>query len=187
MKMFNRARRDGDDAVAGLAMTRLAIVESYNPNEYTARVLFQPENKLSGWLPVMTPWPGNGWGLYCPPAQGDQVQVHFQEGGLGTGLVCLRAYSNQAKPLAVNSGEFWLVHQTGAFLKLTNDGKVSINSNVELDVGNVGQQLHQLVTDALVGLFNGHTHGGVASGSSSTSTPNQQMGQGHLTQVLKGN
>ncbi len=187
MKAFNRARRDGDDAVAALAVPRLAVVDSYDPVHYAARVLFQPENKLSGWLPVMTPWPGNGWGLYCPPSPGDQVQVLFQEDGQGTGAVCLRTYSNQVRPLTVNSGEFWLVHQKGTFLKLTNDGKVLINSTVELDVGNLGQQLHQLVTDALVGLFNSHTHGGVASGSSSTAAPNQQMGQAQLTQFLRGN
>ena len=59
--------------------------------------------------------------------------------------------------------------------------------SVELDVGNLGQPLHQLVTDALVSLFNGHTHGGVAPGSGNSGVPNQQMGQGQLTQTLKGN
>jgi len=163
------------------------VVDSYDPNRYAARVRFQPDNRLSGWLPVMTLWRGNGWGLFCPPSQGDQVQVQFQEDEPGTGTVCLRSYSAGARPLVVTSGEFWLVHQTGAFLKLTNDGKVSINSGVEIDIGSLGQQLHQLVTDAMVSLFNSHTHSGVASGPGSTGVPNQPMGQGHLTQILKGN
>jgi uncharacterized protein (DUF2345 family) len=34
----------------------------------------------------------------------------------------------------VPSGEFWLVHQSGSFLKFTNDGKVSVNSASDLDL-----------------------------------------------------
>ena len=187
MKVFNRVRRDAKEEVADRAVTRLAIIDGFDPGQYVARVRFQPDDKLSGWFPVMTPWRGNGWGLFCPPSYGDQVQVVFQDDDQGTATVCLRAYSNQARPLPVNPGEFWLVHQSGAFLKLTNDGKLLLNSSVELDVGNLGQPLHQLVTDALVSLFNGHTHGGVAPGSGNSGVPNQQMGQGQLTQTLKGN
>ena len=187
MKTFNKIRRDANEEMADRAVTRLAIIDSYDASQYAARVRFQPENKLSGWLPVLTPWRGKGWGLFCPPTQGDQVLVQFQEDNQGTGTIGLRAYSNQAPPLAVHSGEFWLVHQTGAFLKLTNDGRISINSGIELDIGNLGQQVHQLVTDALVTLFNSHTHSGVAAGPASTGAPNPQMGSGQLTQTVKAN
>lgn len=233
--ILNHARREAERAMSNRATTRIGIVDSYDPNTYTARVRYQPENILSGWLPVLTPWVGDQWGLFAPPTPGDQVLVEFQEAGLGVGNVCLRAYSDVDRPLKVDSGEWWLVHKTGSFVKLTNDGKVLINGQVEIDVtspkvettatmsvdtsapkitstasvenditgpqinitastaisitapsihtNSSGANLHQLVTDALVALFNGHTHPDPQGGT--TGVPNQQMGQGHLTGTLR--
>ena len=105
-------------------------------------------------------------------------------GNPNMGFVCLRFFNDDYRPLAVPSGELWLVHQSGAYLKLTNDGKVSINAAAEIDIGALGSALHQLVTDAFMALYNGHTH---PAGNGNTGAPNQQMTSSHLTGVLKAN
>ena len=182
----------------------MALVTNYDPATHSVRVSYQPENQLSGWLPVLTPWVGDGWGLYCPPNAGDQVEVRFNDGDFGGGMVCLRAFSDQDRPLSVMPGEFWLVDKTGSFVKLTNDGAgngtllingqfaltataptVTLEASQSLalsapriNLGGSGQGLHSLVTDALVALFNSHTHPGIGA------PPSQTMGQAHLTSVV---
>ncbi len=166
--LINAVRHQVEAGASQRAATRLAIVSSYDPSTYQAQVLYQPEGQLSGWMPVLTPWSGGGFGLFCPPTPGDQVEVQHPDGTHGAGVVCLRSFSDQDRPLPAVCGEFWLVHKTGACLKLTNDGKLSLNSAVEVDVGNLGNALLQLVTDALVTLFNSHVHSGVQKGGGGT-------------------
>lgn len=168
-----------------LSINRVGTVTSYDPGNYAAKVQLLPEAVETGWLPVMSTWVGNGWGLFAPPTPGDLVDVQFIDGDIGQGLVSLRYFYDSARPLNVPSGEFWLVHKSGAYLKLTNDGKVSINAAAEIDVGNLGNTLHTLVTDAFVALFNNHTHNDAQGGV--TGVPNSTMGASHLTAVLKAN
>ncbi len=118
----------------------LGTIMGYDPTNYVATVqLYQADPGgipalQTGWLPVFTPWMGNGWGMFAPPNIGDIVEVHFQEGSLQNGYIALRSYNTGSPPLAVQSGEFWLVHASGSSVKLTNDGKLSINGNVEIDL-----------------------------------------------------
>ena len=118
------------------------VITSYDPNRYAAKVFLMPEGAFpeetgevveSGWIPIQTQWSGNGWGLYCPPSPGDQVAIEFIEGDTSSPEIVGRVFDLAHLPLNVPSGECWLVHASGAFLKLTNDGKLSINSDVEID------------------------------------------------------
>ena len=203
---MNVMRREALRAVSGITPPLRGIVSAYDPAHYTAKVRLQPNNEETGWLPVATPWSGNGWGMFCPPTPGDEVDVNFQEGKVEAGFVCLRFYGDKDRPLPVPSGEFWLVHNSGAFFKLTNDGKVTLNSTVEIDatapvasikattsvnvtapqihLGGEGDTLHKLVTDAMVTLFNSHTHGGIMPRAGNTAIPNQLMGLSHITSVV---
>ncbi len=104
---------------------RLAIVSSVDPATFTVRVLIQPEGVLSGWLPVLSMWIGNGWGLACPPSPGDQVLLICQEGDAEQGIVAGRLWSSVATAPAAPVGEFWIVHRTGSFIKLQNDGSIA--------------------------------------------------------------
>lgn len=115
----------------GKAVCRLGVVSSYDPAHYAMKVKLQPTVVETGWMPVASIWVGNGWGLYAPPTVGDQAVVFFQEADLLTGLGGLSLYSDVDQPLRVESGEFWLVHKTGAFIKLTNDGKLSLQDAAE--------------------------------------------------------
>jgi phage baseplate assembly protein V len=104
---------------------RLATVSSVDPASYTARVKIQPENVLSGWLPIASIWVGNGWGLACPPSPGDQVIILSQEGDAENGLVIGRLWSNAAATPGAPAGEFWLMHQSGSRIQLLNDGTIA--------------------------------------------------------------
>ena len=61
----------------------------------------QPEGVLTGWLPVLSPWIGSGWGMCCPPVPGDQVLVIAQEGEAEHGLIIGRAFSSTQTPPTV--------------------------------------------------------------------------------------
>lgn len=95
---------------------RFGVVASVNVTEGTARVQLQPEAVLTGWLPVLSPWVGAGWGMACPPQPGDQVLVVPQEGDSEHGVIVGRAFSNALRPPPAPSGELWLVHQSGSFI-----------------------------------------------------------------------
>lgn len=148
----------------GQAQPRFGIVTSVNPATATARVTLQPEAVLTGWLPVLSPWTGPGWGLSCPPSPGDQVMVLSQEGDSEHGVIIGRAFSTAAIPPPAPSGELWLVHASGSFIKLLNDGTIQIHGNVSV----TGGDLHVSgdVYDGygkLSGLrahYNAHTHTG---------------------------
>jgi len=106
-------------------------------------------------------------------------------------------------PLPVSSGEFWLVHKTGSFLKLTNDGKVSINGNAEIDItapiinigsttgssavsiGDLVSALTGVMNDVAISVYNSHTHN--QAGGGITAVPNQLLDSTALTQNLKAN
>lgn len=113
-------------AAKGLAVCRHGIVSAYDPDHYAMKVKLQPSDIETGWVPVASIWVGNGWGLYAPPSQGDQAVVFFQEADLQLPLGGFCLYDETNQPLSVESGEFWLVHKDGAFIKLTNDGKLSM-------------------------------------------------------------
>ncbi len=120
----------------GWAQPRLATISSVDPATYTARVTVQPEGLLSGWLPVTGTWVGNGWGMACAPMPGDQVVVLWQEGDAEQGLIIGRLWSQATPGPNAPPGEFWLVHATGSYLKLHNDGSIESNAATWTHHGN---------------------------------------------------
>lgn len=123
----NAIRREAQALDRLMGHPRYGVVESYNPSDGTARITIQPDGTLSGWLPVAVHWLGNGWGMMCPPSPGDQVIVAPQGGDPEDLVVLGRVFSAQGgvTPPATPSGEFWIVHQSGSFVKLLNDGTIS--------------------------------------------------------------
>jgi uncharacterized protein involved in type VI secretion and phage assembly len=155
------------DAARGQA--RYGVVASFDPATYTARVLLQPEGVLSGWLPILSGWVGSGWGLAAPPAPGDQVLVLAQEGDAEHGIIAGRAFSAAAPPPQAPVGEMWLVHASGAFVKLQNDGTVRIGGDLHV-AGRIFDQ--QGALDTLRQDYDAHTH--VDSRGGQTGTPSPQ-------------
>ena len=131
----------------------------------TARVIIQPEGVLSGWLPVLSQWVGNGWGIACPPSPGDQVLLVPQDGDIEQGVIVGRVFSVNQMPPVAPGGEFWLVHKTGSSLKLCNDGTIQIQGDLHV-AGDVYDQHGAL--SSLRTHYNSHTH---MVGSQMTSSP----------------
>lgn len=158
-----------------IGQPRFAVVSSVDPATATARVLIQPEAVLSGWLPVLSPWIGAGWGLVCPPSPGDQVLVLWQEGDGEHGVIVGRAWSTDQVTPEAPVGELWLLHKSGSFLKLHNDGSIESAAATwthtgDLKVsGNVYD--HHGSLDALRGHYNVHTH---QAGGGTTSAPDPE-------------
>ena len=181
------------------SLPRRGIVSAYDPSNYAAKVRIQPEDVETGWLPVGSVWVGNGWGLFCPPALGDEVDVHFQEGGKNAGYISLRFFGNVARPLEVPAGELWLVHSSGSRFKLTNDGKSALldaegcgfvfnADGTGTIIGDITIQGRLIVRDDISdhngtegtlqdfrNTYDEHTHGGIQGGSGNTDVPNQQI------------
>jgi phage baseplate assembly protein gpV len=121
-----------------MGQNRLAVVKSVDPNTYTAKVALQPDGTLTGWLPITTEWVGNGWGLICPPNIGDQVTVVPHDGDANNLIISGRVFSQVQPPPAGVSGEMWLVHVTGASIKLVTSGAIVMNAPAGVQItGNV--------------------------------------------------
>jgi phage baseplate assembly protein V len=147
----NAMRLQAQRAMASVVTSRVGEITNYDPNTFTARVQLQPDSIISGWMPVASPWIGNGWGMFATPNIGDMVTVDYINGDLEAGVIVGRLWNLQDLPLAVNSGEFWLVHASGQFVKLTNDGRLTVSdghgATVYLDgsgniVSNANQWTH---------------------------------------------
>ena len=134
----------------------------------TVRVQLQPEGVLTGWLPLLSPWVGAGWGLSCPPSPGDQVLVLPQEGDAENGVVVGRAWSQAAAAPATPVGELWLTHQSGSYVRLLNDGTISMQGDLHVN-GDVYDRHGSLA--ALRGHYNEHTHADPQGGTSAPPTP----------------
>lgn len=143
--LLNSVRLQVQRAMASLVVSKIGSVTSYDPNTMTAVVELQPDGDLTGWLPVSSAWIGNGWGMFAPPNIGDLVDVVFINGNVNGGIIVGRTYNQQNQPLPVESGEFWLVHESGAFFKLLNTGALTISdgqgATVTLDgSGNINSE-----------------------------------------------
>jgi uncharacterized protein involved in type VI secretion and phage assembly len=141
------------DQASGQA--KFGIVTSVNSQTATARVTIQPDGVLSGWLPILSQWIGNGWGMVCPLDPGDQVLVVPQEGDVEQGVIVGRAFSVNQTPPQAPSDEFWMVHKSGSYLKLCNDGTIRINGDLHVQ-GDVYDSHGAL--SHLRASYNQHTH-----------------------------
>jgi hypothetical protein len=84
-----------------------------------------------------------------------------QEGSADNGVIVGGSFSDAARPPQnAPAGEFWLVHSSGSFLKLTNDGSVQINGDLHV-AGDVYDRSGSL--SRLRGHYDQHTHPGSAA------------------------
>lgn len=154
-RVLNAMKRHAAAQDAQIGQPRFGVVTSVDPQAGTARVKIQPDGVLTGWLPVLSPWVGAGWGMSCPPSPGDQVLVVPQEGDAEHGAVVARSWSAAAPPPPTPSGELWLTHRSGSFLRLLNDGTVSVKGDLHVQ-GQVFDRHGSL--DGLRQHYNQHKH-----------------------------
>ena len=192
-EILNAMRLQAVQAMGERATTRLGTITSYDPNNYAVRVKIEPEGAITGWMPLLSPWVGNGWGMFCAPSIGDSVEVQFQEADHNAPLCCLRLFNDQNRPLAVPSGEFWLQHKSGSFFKLHNDGSIEVNAAAGISYTATAHAFKGPVTmdstliasgtitaPVVIGTTNvtfggksgtAHTHSGVTTGTGNTGAP----------------
>lgn len=133
----------GMDAQQG--QPRFGIVSSVNsgPNggPYTAKVRMQPEDVLTGWLPVLSSMVGPGWGLVSPPYPGQQVFVIPDTGDHAHGVIVGATWSQPAgnptpqppgsaagAAAPVLPGEFAIVSKPGSYIRGSNDGSILLKA-----------------------------------------------------------
>jgi uncharacterized protein involved in type VI secretion and phage assembly len=176
-RILNRLKEQARALDRAIGQPRFGIVTSVDPTRYVAKVSLQPEGVQSGWLPILSPWVGNGWGLICVPQPGAQVLVLAQEGDAEHGVIAGAAYGGTIQPPSgAAAGEAWLVHSSGSFLRLRNDGTVQgqaqgwyLQGDLHVQ-GDVYDQHGPL--SELRGHYNSHIHTDSRGGA--TSAPNPQ-------------
>lgn len=186
--MLNIIRREVERVVATRAVPRIALVDGYDPQRYAARVKLLPEQKLTGWLPIAVEWMGSGWGLLAPVSPGDQVLVEFQEHNKDSGIITKRLFDTRNPPPAnCPSGEIWLIHKSGSYFKLTNDGKMALNSGEEIDLGNLENVVQTICLKAFHDWVVTHRHTDVQTGSDISGPPSDSPPDNSLTTITKAN
>lgn len=186
-QLLNQMRMRAQIALSNQKTVRMGLISNFNPENYTAQAIIQPqdnefpERSNTGWLPIFSPWVGNGWGFFAPPQIGAMCAVHYSEADLNGAFITMCGFNKKFTPLNVPSGECWLVHESGSYIKLSNDGKIYINAaTVELGSISAGN-LKKLLTEEAATVFNNHTH------PSNGSPPTQQMSSTDMTQYTEAN
>lgn len=130
----NQSRLQSSYAVGYQTTPQLGTISTFDPNYYTAKVLLQPGDVLTNDIPVITSLSGNNWGISTPPVPGQMCVVIFIGGSPNNGVVVGLGYNDDYRPMPTPAGEIWLVHQSGASIKFTNDGKLLVDGNEELNI-----------------------------------------------------
>lgn len=128
---------------------RFGTVQSVDPTHHLAKVLVQPDSVLSGWLPILAMGAGSGWGVVCPPAIGAQVLLVPLDGDHENLAVLPGAWSIASMPPApailpgggaapVRPGELAFVSSSGTYIRLNQDGSLTIVSNSNVTIQSAG-------------------------------------------------
>ena len=96
------------------ARERHGLVTSWDPDKHLAKVMFQPEQQESDWLPVEREHIGNNFGIAVGltpgdgKTTGDQVIVRYHAGDVESAKIAKVVHSDMDKPPRVESGEMVL-------------------------------------------------------------------------------
>lgn len=180
--MINQIKRVISEFLSNITLTKYGQISAYNPNNYTVKVLLLPEQIETGFIPLATIWVGNQFGGVFGPNIGDSVKLDFIDGSVQATIVGGRFFNNTALPPLVNSGQAALVDSKGSYIRLNNDGTITIGApnGITLTTPTLTQngnlQVNGNITASGDVIGNGisldnHIHGGVQSGGSMTGAP----------------
>jgi phage baseplate assembly protein gpV len=108
------------------AVTRHGIITSYDADTHAVKVTLQPDGTTTGWLPLKALAVGAGWGIVIAPKLGESIEVQFQEDDPSVAGAGWRFFNDTDRPPACPVGEWWFVHDAGASVKWTEDGKLTL-------------------------------------------------------------
>jgi len=126
------------------------LVTSIDTNKYIAKVMLQPYQIETGWLPVGTIYAGANFGFCAMPDEGTEVTVVFELGDVGSGKIMLYNFNDTDPPPAFSPGEVILKHKSGSFFKFYINGDVELTPAGNLILAGGGPAVAR-VGDAIVG------------------------------------
>lgn len=130
--MIDHIKRVVSEFLAQFTTTKYGQISAYNPNDYTVKVILMPTMEETGFVPLSAPWVGSNFGAVFGPAIGDSVRLDFVDGRIEACLVGGRFFNNSARPPVVQSGQAAIVDSKGSYVKLNNDGTVTINATTTM-------------------------------------------------------
>ncbi len=138
-------------ALARHSTMKAAEITAFDPDNHRIKAMLHPDEIETGWFSVNTAGTGNGWGVVIGPKVGDQISVGFFDGNIENPHHLGRLHSDKERPPVVQSGEILLKHETGAIIKIDQNG------NMTFDVGSHGITLNGNV-DVNGGYLKHHGH-----------------------------
>lgn len=130
-----------DHAMSRQMHPRIGIVSSYDPATHSVKLMRQPENIETGFIPLPSHAIGSGWGIVTGPQVGDQFVMGFVGGDVEVPFIAGRLFSDQEKPPTVQSGEILMKHQSGSSITFHANGSVTHTSAQALNIS-AGQGLN---------------------------------------------
>lgn len=140
--MIDHIKRVVSEFLAQFTTTKYGQISAYNPNDYTVKVIILPTMEETGFVPLSAPWVGNNFGAVFGPAIGDSVRLDFVDGRVEACLVGGRFFNNSALPPVVQSGQAAIVDSHGSYVKLNNDGTVTINAASTMTLSGVNVNIN---------------------------------------------
>lgn len=180
--MIHQMKRVVSEFMSNITLTKYGHITGYNPNNYTVKAMLQPEGIETGFIPLAAVWVGNNFGAVFGPNIGDLVKLDFIDGSVQASVVGGRFFNVTALPPLVQAGQAALVDSKGSFIRLNNDGTITMNApnGITLTTPTLTQngnlQVNGTITASGDVVGNGisldnHVHGGVQSGGSITGAP----------------
>jgi phage baseplate assembly protein gpV len=119
-------------------------ITSRQLNPPSVKVMIQPHNIETGWIPVGVPYGGNGFGFLAIPPDGQAVKVIFDMGDINNATVVCDVYNDIDVPPTLNNvDDVVLVHKSGSQLYFHANGDVDLHAagNLNLSGKNSSQTL----------------------------------------------
>jgi len=185
----NMARREATRSQRAFADSRMAIVTSYNPKTFMAKVKLQPWGIITDWIPISTPGVGDGFGVYAAPNIGDQVYVLFLQNDWRSPVIIGKINDNAHPPPQVPAGEVWIMKgnaPNGPWLKLKGND-VELQATDLVKIGDLQDTLYRLCTDVFETWVKGHTHFQSGTSGPVTGGPSDSPPANSLTDIVLGN
>lgn len=122
-RVLNRMKLEATRATATNAEWSVGTVSSFDGGGM-AKVQLQPEDTITGWLPINTA----SLGMNCGPRVGASCLVHFQNGDREAGIILGFFYTDVETPPAAAEDEIIIATVFGQTLKFLKDGTVGMAS-----------------------------------------------------------
>ena len=126
--MIEMIKRIVADLLGMQAKTQYGSITAYNPANYSVKVFIQPAGPETDFIPLAAIWSGNNMGAVFGPSIGDQVRIDFVDGVIDAALCGARFFNASNPPPVVNSGQGAIVDKIGSFIRLNNDGTITLSA-----------------------------------------------------------